>query len=682
MAIASVMTMTTQSCVNDFDDDCNKSPLQGEVKVRFTLKLDNMEHSMSRAGGVWNPSGPTEAGSTFDNAIRMNDEKTKWLHVMLIHDDGTLLHLDLDKSFQFNPNEWGYDMTATLDLSSDADREKWLPGTNCRVMVLANFRDKEKEHDIISKKTIDQLESQIKEAVIEWYTDKTSPMSRNSGNIPNIPMWGMTTAKLKLDGYSTEQFTVQLLRSVAKVKIELTERLKIAGYKLVDCSVDNCNKKVYQLPAGWKDASTTIDNVQAKYDAAFREKASRQENNLVITAPGFNNEADDDESLVFYLPEWDAKASKKTSTITLWVLDDLGEKKSCSMTIDNDPDGKDNSAFYSGHINNVNRNHLYKFIVDKDIAEGELTYKLECWNHVTSAIGWNPPSWSFDAKGNDSEALYGYVSYPSYSSDDSVEPIEDGTSFADYTFQLKEPEGAVWKAFLVEDGVEYPGDTTITVCGRAANTPSGFFFGVGNDNKTNTKSASTGIARDAAYNVKVGTRFNTVDFINGKPEMINDSIMKLNAAAQEWKDRGEVPTCYLVIKIALDGKNFSEVLKINPAKPGKFTNDLKFAGTETHIQIRNLFHVFSEQSKGTKTSIKKKNENDEEYTIYYGGGNDNLVIGIYNIDPGPFKDHVWWGYPMGHKDIPKPKPETPTDPDENGNETETPTDPDETETNP
>lgn len=680
MAVAAFMAMTTQSCVNDFDDDCNKPSRPGEVKVRFTLKLDNMERSMSRAGGVWNPSGPTEAGSAFDNAIRMNDEKTKWLHVMLIHDDGTLLHLNLDKSFQFNPNEWGYDMTATLDLSSDADREKWQPGTNCRVMVLANFRDKEKEHDIISKKTIDLLESQIKEVVIDWYTtDETSPPSRNSGNIPNIPMWGMTTAKLKLDGYSTEQFTVQLLRSVAKVKIELTERLKIAGYKLVDCSVDNCNKKVYQLPAGWKDASTTIDNVQAKYDAAFRAIASRPKNNLVITAPGFNNEADDDESLVFYLPEWDAKASNKTSTITLWVLDDLGEKKSCSMTIDNDPDGKDNSTFYSGHINNVNRNHLYKFTVDKDIAEGELTYKLECWNHVTSAIGWNPPSWSFDA--NDAEAEYGYVSLPSYSSDDKNDPIENGTSFADYTFKLTEPEGAVWKAFLVENGVEYPADSTFKVGSGVANTPNGFFFGVGNDDKTNTKAASTGIARDGAYNVKVGTRFNTVDFIDGKPEMLNDSIMKINAATQKWKDRGEVPTCYLIIKIALDGKNFSEVLNINPAKDGKFTKGLKFAGTETHIEIRNLFHVYNLKSKGMNESVKKTaGDGETKYTVYYGGGNDNLVKGIHNSSKGPFKDYVWWGYPMGHKDIPAEQPETPTDPDEN--ETETPTDPDENETNP
>lgn len=632
--IAAVMGMAFQSCVNDFDDDCNKPSRPGEVKVSFTLRLGDMGASLSRAGeGVWNPSGPSEAGSTFDNFMKMNEDSTRWLHVVFIKENGDLLHLNIDKGYQFNPTLKGYEMIGTLDLSADPDN--WEPG-EYRVMVLANFRERLK-HSEMSKdvhvntfKTLAALKTEIeKKQSVDWYnksSDWNNKGYRNAGNVPAIPMWGMTTTTLKLDGNTVDNFSVQLLRSVAKVKIELTPRLKEAGYKLVECSVDALNYKANPLPKGWNEAKNTVDISRSAYDAALNPNSGGTAKNLPVPLPGFLTEYDDEETIVFYLPEWNSSGSSDSVTINLKVKDDLGMTQTCSMGIDNYVLGQANyTSRYS-----VNRNHLYKFTVDKEITEGELSYKLECWNLVESTIGWNPVNFTFTS--GDSEAEYGAIAFPSYPSDKNKNQIANTTSYADYTFTLQSPVGAVWKAFLVEDGVEYSADSTFSVGTGAANTPSGFFFGVGNDDESNNKAASTGIARQKAYNIKVGTRLKAVEHDGTTPNagtVAPDTLLILNDDALAWKKRREVPTCYLIIKVALDGKNFSETLAINPeiSNTGGDFYPYKFAGDACRIQIRQLFPFY-----------KSKSSSDE----------GRLIKGINNTESA-YRINTWWDYPMGYK---------------------------------
>ena len=135
-ALMLVVTTMTQSCVNDNDPCSGDDNSGGEVKFRVNLNLGDLGH-ISRADGIWNPSGEMEGGSTFDNTIKMNEAETKYLHIMLINGDGDLLHLNLDEGFQFNPVAGGYDLIGSLDLSDKELKEKWIPATY-RLMVLAN----------------------------------------------------------------------------------------------------------------------------------------------------------------------------------------------------------------------------------------------------------------------------------------------------------------------------------------------------------------------------------------------------------------------------------------------------------------------------------------------------------------------------------------------------------------
>lgn len=631
--LVALFAVIAQSCVNDYDDGCDGIP-DGKVTFRFNLNLGDIGH-ISRADGVWNPSGPSDEGSSFDNTIKMNDKDIKWLHIMLINNAGDLLHLDLDDGYQFNAVEGGYDMTGSLSLD---DLKGWSAGVY-RIMVLANFRDKNKDTaHVRDQETLEDFEKFLKIKntgdTVNWYNDGNG--TRQTSNIPNIPMWGMTTARLNLDGITVQSFSVELLRAIAKVKIELTQKLRDAGYKLVECTTDNWNQKAYFFPDGWQNSSTTSDYSTSYYDVAFHEVKSRK-TNLTVNAPGYPSEHDGDGSIVYYLPEWDAASAGKKANITVYVSDDTGNIESCDMTIDNIPDGSYNEGKYHNNRYNVNRNHLYKFTIDKDIKEGELSYKIECWNLVNSAIGWNPSQadWTFES--TDNEAKCAYVAFPSYpTNNDDI--IEKYTSYADYKFTLTAPEGAVWKAFLVENGVEYTAETRFSENAdgtihydNLANTPDGFFFGVGNDDDGNNKAATTGIARSKAYNIKVGTRLLAVNYPSDDkhpdidPE--NPDFVLLNNAGNYWKNKGKVPTCYLVIKIALDGKNFSETLAINPTKDGGNFMPYTFAGDDTRIEIRQLFPFY----------VSKANHRNDE----------RLMVGTHSTDD-IFSANTWWGYPMGY----------------------------------
>jgi len=627
-----MLAAVSQSCVNDFDDSCNKNLLSGEIKVKFTLKTDDMGGGRSRAG-IWNPSDPNVAGTSFDNAIQLNTETAKWLHVMIIDDSGNILHLNLDNGFQFNEEGNGYDMTGTLDLGDK--KGKWKAG-DYRVMVLANFRadDSAPLSNLSAYTTLADLKAAIDARGGDWYTADGGTIARNSAGAPKIPMWGMTTARLYLDGVNTEWFSVNLLRSVAKVKIELNQDLKEKGFTLVSATISNFNKTLYTLPSGWDTATKTAEYGKPN-DAVFHPcDDNKIAGSYTITAPGNTGENDGAGSIVFYLPELTAASAEESVNISVTLRqNDTDYEFNNAMIIDNYPYGSGyTAANYPKGQYNVVRNHLYDFILDMN--EGKVLYTLKCWNYYKSELGWNATEFTFlpeegeigNPNKGDSDALNGFVAFPSYNKG----KIQNKESFADYTFTLTKPTGAVWQAFLVEDGVYYPAGGNFKFGDKVADTPSGFFFGTGNDNKNNNKAVTMGIARAKSYHIKVGTRLRSTDF-NAKDPVLdetNPTIMKLTEAAEAWKTAGKVPTCYLVIRVALDGEHFTEELPINIA-PSSTSGDFaprRFAGDDSRIEIRQLFPFQVEENEG------------------------KFIIGTYS--GGDYAKYTWWGYPMGHKNAP------------------------------
>lgn len=651
-----ILTMMLGGCVNDYDTCDEPGKLPDEVPVSFVLKLDQLGDLFSRADGdgIWNPDDPGNPGSSFDNKIILSNGNTdvKWLHVMIINNaTDEIAHLDLEEGELTMLSNGYYQVTTILNTAGKG----WTEGTY-RLMIIANFRNRpDKDNngaykdthindytDLSSLATV--MNKDQTSSAVTWYDKDT----RNANNAPYIPMWGVKTFTMNLDGTtSADVGEIKLLRALAKVKIVLTQKLIDAGYTLVQAVVDNYNKRVKPCPADWETAAET-NNATASYDKSFKTYPSRTAD-LKVTAPGYDNENDGDGSIVFYLPEmsYDKASDKKGKfTITVTVKNDTGGEETCDMVIDNYP-GEETNPHYANSRYNVNRNHLYHFTIDKDIEPGALYYKLQCWNYASSAIGWNPTTCTLSPE-KDNEAQNCYVSFPSYSTKEGEDAVVNNTSFADFSFTFTGPEGAVWKAFLIEDGVEYqaggnykftypdytkePVDGVYPTVTFVADTPSGFFFGVGNDDKNNGKAATTGIARATPYQVKIGSRLRSVYFPGGSPETEegSTSVMKLNEHGLKWKEAGKVPTCHLVIKVAYDGINFTEELPINTTEGSSPFKPLKLAGSETRVQIRQLFPFYT-------------NKQDRKI--------DQLIIGKESENEA-YSSRCWWSYPEGHKDAP------------------------------
>lgn len=632
-------------CVNDYDTCDEPGKLPDEVPVSFVLKLDQLGDLFSRADGdgIWNPDDPGNPGSSFDNKIILSNgnENVKWLHVMIINKvTDEIAHLDLQNGDLTPLSDGYYQVTTKLNTAG----KSWTEGTY-RLMILANYREQSGSEFISNQTTlsalVDKIDNGKASTAVEWSDDKGK---RKLDNAPALPMWGVKTFTMNLDGTtSVDVGEIKLLRALAKVKIVLTQKLIDAGYTLVKADVESYCKRLKPCPKGWGSAISTSDET-AKYDAALNEYDASPKS-ITVTAPGNDGEIDKDGSIVFYIPEINTdKRAKSGVKITVTVKNDTGGEETCDMVIDNYP-GEETNSHYANNRYNVNRNHLYHFTIDKDIEPGALYYKLQCWNYANSAIGWNPTGYEFSAN-SDSEAKHCYVSFPSYHED--YELIQNSTSFADYTFTFPAPAGAVWKAFLIEDGVEYTAEDKFTTnadgsinYASAANTPNGFFFGVGNLDGKNRKAVTSGVARADAYQVKVGSRLKTVDFDENKQPKMEDEagdIIQLNANGQYWKEKGEVPTCYLVIKVAYDGINFTEELPINPDGGTSPFTPLKLAGTKTRIQIRHLFPFYRNKSKNAGTTDKKRDEAE-------------LIKGI-NSNRSDYSSRCWWSYPEGHKDAP------------------------------
>lgn len=674
-----LIALLAQSCVNDYDACEDDRLLTGEVWVKFMLKLDHSGNPWGRAG-VWNPSSAADAGSSFDNYI---DKSSLIIFVVKMNSDnsdGDLLNLEFEDVFMSDSESGGYVVSAKLDMND----KKWGYGTY-RIMVIANWA-KNYVDRIKACRTLSELNNiaHNKEKIdgtdyehrmfIDWYNNDGS-----KNYTGYLPMWGVTTKNLFLDGMNDEDFgEIKMLRSVAKVKIELNQTLSDAGFRLVKAEASYFNKKIFVLPGNWMTAETTED-AGAYYDDAFNAYKSVYEGLTINCGDIDSEEKESGGSITFYMPEWNVKDRGQIDIVVTTRDADGNEYRFAEtpMTITNDPTGSSSVAsHYKNDIRNINRNHFYDFEIDAiDVELGKIQYKVNCWEYVPSSIGWNPVNFKFTA--SDPEAVDCAVSAPNYPKGSNE--IDEGTSYADYEFTLTEPEGAVWKAFLVQpdsDGNEqyYSAEDIFTsensleglVLGNTANTPTGFFFGTGNDNKNNRKAATTGIARDEAYTIKIGTRLNTVDIsketITGedggntevvKPEMLvagtdddgnpiySDDVMQNNSNGLYWQNLGKVPTCYLVIRVALDGKNFSEELPINRKltdptltdKERKNAEDkgyaeYQFAGSETRIEIRQMFPFLKV------------------------GSFEDLLIGVNREDKKNqyYETYTWWGYPEGHKD--------------------------------
>lgn len=187
-----------------------------------------------------------------------------------------------------------------------------------------------------------------------------------------IPMWGVTTlTKDLVVGKQNNLGTIDLLRSLAKVKVKMADGMKARGYALGSIAFNNYNTEGYTLPLTYNTSKNTKEIL---FSSSLNAKPSWSQS-VTMT-----NTTTDEESIMLYIPEYDNKtaAADKKASITLNLKCDGMDDGTYTLQFCNYVDGvADPTTLY-----NIQRNHYYEYTVNKD-DRLNVTLKVLKWNKRT-----------------------------------------------------------------------------------------------------------------------------------------------------------------------------------------------------------------------------------------------------------------------------------------------------------
>ena len=326
--------LSTMSC--GFDDGYgNEDQNDNAVRVAFRMSYANGNTRAANEG--WDDYDPKDDGTAYENAIN-----TEQLQIKVCDENGTIIGdvenvIAINNGTDTNPD---YSITGTWENAADKlSKAK-------KIMVFANCG-----------------------------TSNVTP-----GNIQNlaftrasttqyIPMWGVTTLTNELVvGKSNNLGTIDMLRSLAKVKVKLADGMKARKYSLGAMQLNNYNTSGYTLPLTYNTVAST---------AAIRFGNSLHANSSWAQSITMTN--NDDESIMLYIPEYDNinAATDRKATISLQLLRDGEEEGNytlhfCNYTAEGAPDA---ASTY-----NIQRNHYYEYTVGRTDDQVKIVLNVKEWN--------------------------------------------------------------------------------------------------------------------------------------------------------------------------------------------------------------------------------------------------------------------------------------------------------------
>lgn len=192
-------------------------------------------------------------------------------------------------------------------------------------------------------------------------------------NPKNLPMWGVKKVDFTLAAGKRQDFSdIDLLRAVAKVKVNLSNDMKNNGWSIHSMKLINYNDKGYCMPIKYTECEQTASLTHVEFEHFFD---SRQTSGITMT-----------DDVPIYLPEYQNidKADVDKCVIKLKLnykgnveRDDSGNEKEYTLRfIDYTDTGAEGTT-----INDIVRDHYYIFEVYKG-SNGQNLVKLTVrkWN--------------------------------------------------------------------------------------------------------------------------------------------------------------------------------------------------------------------------------------------------------------------------------------------------------------
>lgn len=326
--------LSTMSC--GFDDGYdNEDQNDNAVMVAFRMSYANGNTRAANEG--WDDYDPKDDGTAYENAIN-----TEQLQIKVCDENGTIIGdvenvIAINNGTDTNPD---YSITGTWENAADKlSKAK-------KIMVFANCGT-----SIVTPGNIQNL------------------AFARASTTQYIPMWGVTTLTNELVvGKSNNLGTIDMLRSLAKVKVRLADGMKARNYSLGAIQLNNYNTSGYTLPLTYNTAAST---------AAIRFGNSLHANSS--WAQSIAMTGDGDESIMLYIPEYDNinAATNRKATISLQLMRDGEEEGNytlhfCNYTAEGAPDA---ASTY-----NIQRNHYYEYTVGRTDDQVKIVLNVKKWN--------------------------------------------------------------------------------------------------------------------------------------------------------------------------------------------------------------------------------------------------------------------------------------------------------------
>lgn len=326
--------LSTMSC--GFDDGYDNED-QNDDAVRVAFRMSYANGNTRAANEGWDDYDPKDDGTAYENAIN-----TEQLQIKVCDENGTIIGdvenvIAINNGTDTNPD---YSITGTWENAADKlSKAK-------KIMVFANCGT-----SIVTPGNIQNL------------------AFARSATTQYIPMWGVTTLTNELVvGKSNNLGTIDLLRSLAKVKVKLADGMKSRKYSLGAMQLNNYNTSGYTLPLTYNTVAST---------AAIRFGNSLHANSSWAQSITMTN--NDDESIMLYIPEYDNinAAADRKATISLQLMRDGEEEGNYTLHFCNyTPEGAPDAA----STYNIQRNHYYEYTVGRTDDQVKIVLNVKKWN--------------------------------------------------------------------------------------------------------------------------------------------------------------------------------------------------------------------------------------------------------------------------------------------------------------
>ena len=326
--------LSTMSC--GFDDGYDNED-QNDDALRVAFRMSYANGNTRAANEGWDDYDPKDDGTAYENAIN-----TEQLQIKVCDENGTIIGdvenvIAINNGTDTNPE---YSITGTWENAADKlSKAK-------KIMVFANCGT-----SIVTPDNIQNL------------------AFASSATTQYIPMWGVTTLTNELVvGKSNYLGTIDLLRSLAKVKVKLADGMKSRKYSLGAMQLNNYNTSGYTLPLTYNTVASTA---AIRFGNSLHANSSWAQS-IVMTGDG-------DESIMLYIPEYDNinAAADRKATISLQLMRDGEEEGNYTLHFCNyTPEGAPDAA----STYNIQRNHYYEYTVGRTDDQVKIVLNVKEWN--------------------------------------------------------------------------------------------------------------------------------------------------------------------------------------------------------------------------------------------------------------------------------------------------------------